>query len=89
MAKFMDVHSGFAGVTDDRLCQAHKRPGRRGLRGRALRARMARPTALELIPCGRVRATASYFRAGHLLLDSLTHSLQLELEIQALDGAMR
>jgi hypothetical protein len=46
-------------------------------------------TALELIPCGRVRATASYFRAGHLLLDSLTHSLQLELEIQALDGATR
>ena len=42
-------------------------------------------TALELIPCGRVRGTASYFRAGHLLLDSLTHSLQLEREIQALD----
>jgi hypothetical protein len=34
-------------------------------------------TALELIPCGRVRATASYFRTGHLLLDLLTHSLQL------------
>ena len=42
-------------------------------------------TALELIPCGRVRATARYFRAGHLLLDSLTHSLQLEQEIHALD----
>jgi len=42
-------------------------------------------TALELIPCGHVRATASYFRAGHLLLDSLTHSLQLEQEIQALE----
>jgi hypothetical protein len=41
-------------------------------------------TALELIPRGRVRATASYFRAGHLLLDSLTHSLQLEQAIQAL-----
>ena len=40
-------------------------------------------TALELIPCGRVRATASYFRAGHLLLDSLGHWLQLEREIQA------
>jgi hypothetical protein len=38
-------------------------------------------TALELIPCGRVRATASYFRAGHLLLDLLTHSLQLEQKI--------
>ena len=42
-------------------------------------------TALELIPCGRVRATASYFRSGHRLLDSLTHSLRLEREIQALD----
>jgi hypothetical protein len=42
-------------------------------------------TALELIPCGRVRGTAGYFRAGHLLLDSLTNSLQLEREIQALD----
>jgi hypothetical protein len=42
-------------------------------------------TALELIPCGHVRATASYFRAGHLLLDSLTHSLQLKQEIHALE----
>jgi hypothetical protein len=42
-------------------------------------------TALELIPCGRVLATASYFRAGHLWLDSLARSLQLEQEIQALD----
>ena len=32
-------------------------------------------TAVELIPCGRVRPTATYFRAGHLLLDSLTRSL--------------
>ena len=38
-------------------------------------------SALELIPCGRVRATASYFRAGHLPLDSLTRSLQLERQI--------
>jgi hypothetical protein len=29
-------------------------------------------TALELIPCERVWPTAAYFRAGHLLLDSLT-----------------
>jgi hypothetical protein len=42
-------------------------------------------SALELIPCGRVRATARYFRAGHLLLDSLTRSLPLERQIQALD----
>jgi len=32
-------------------------------------------TALELIPCKRVRPTAGYFRAGHRLLDSLTHAL--------------
>lgn len=32
-------------------------------------------TAVELIPCGRVRPTAAYFRAGHLLLDLLTRSL--------------
>ena len=32
-------------------------------------------TALELIPCGRVRPTAAYFRACRLLLDSLARSL--------------
>jgi hypothetical protein len=32
-------------------------------------------TAVELIPGGRVRPTAAYFRAGHLLLDSLTRHL--------------
>jgi hypothetical protein len=32
-------------------------------------------TILELIPSQRVRPTAAYFRSGHLLLDSLTHSL--------------
>lgn len=40
-------------------------------------------SALELIPCGRVRATARYFRAGHLLLDSLTRSLRPGGQIQA------
>jgi hypothetical protein len=35
-------------------------------------------TALELIPSARVRPAASYFRAGHLLLDRLTHRLRLE-----------
>lgn len=35
-------------------------------------------TAVELIPCARVRPTATYFRAGHLLLDSLIHSLSLD-----------
>jgi hypothetical protein len=33
-------------------------------------------TAVELIPCGRVRLTAAYFRTGHRLLDSLTRHLQ-------------
>jgi hypothetical protein len=32
-------------------------------------------TALELIPCRLVRPTPDYFRAGRLLLDSLTRSL--------------
>jgi hypothetical protein len=36
-------------------------------------------TALELIPCGRVRPTTAYFRAGHLLLDSLARSLSQQL----------
>lgn len=35
----------------------------------------ASSTALELIPCRLVRPTADYFRAGGLLLDSLTRSL--------------
>ena len=40
-------------------------------------------TALELIPCGRARPTAAYFRAGHLLLDSLARSLSLQLPNRA------
>lgn len=36
-------------------------------------------TALELIPCRRVLPTATYFRSGHLLLDSLTRSLPQHL----------
>jgi hypothetical protein len=41
-------------------------------------------TAFELIPCGRVRPAAAYFRAGHLLLDSLTHSLPQHVPSQHL-----
>jgi hypothetical protein len=45
-------------------------------------------TALELIPCGRVRPTPAYFRAGHLLLDSLACSLAQHLPpAQARDTA--
>jgi hypothetical protein len=32
-------------------------------------------TALELIPCRRVRPSAAYFASGHRLLDSLTRAL--------------
>jgi hypothetical protein len=39
-------------------------------------------TALELIPCRLVRPAADYFRAGGLLLDSLTRSLPQRLEPQ-------
>ena len=35
----------------------------------------ASATVVELVPCRRVRPTAAYFRAGHLLLDLLTGSL--------------
>jgi hypothetical protein len=46
-------------------------------------------TAFELTSCARVRLTASYFRAGHLLLDSLIHSLQFTLEAQELGAQLR
>ena len=42
-------------------------------------------TALELIPCGHVRPSAAYFRAGHLLLDSLARSLARPLPAQRPD----
>ena len=42
-------------------------------------------TALELIPCDRVRPTAAYFRSGHLLLDSLTDSVPWHTPAQRLD----
>jgi hypothetical protein len=43
-------------------------------------------TALELIPYRLVRPTADYFRSGHLLMDSLTHSLLQHLPAQRLGG---
>ena len=52
----------------------------RGLLRPPLRMRLdidrwsATSTAVELIPCGRVRPTATYFRAGQLLLDLLTRA---------------
>jgi hypothetical protein len=48
-------------------------------------SRLSSRTALELIPCQRVRPTDAYFRSGHLLLDSLTHSLLQHMPAQHLD----
>ena len=67
---------------DTGTCRVQVRLARRPLRPR-LRMRLqadhwsSRPprTALELIPCGHVRPGAGYFRAGHLLMDSLIRSL--------------
>ena len=39
-------------------------------------------TALELIPCQRVRPSAAYFAAGHRLLDSLTRPLPVRVAVQ-------
>ena len=42
----------------------------------------ATTTALQLIPCQRVRPTAAYFRAGHHLLDTLTSALTQPAAVQ-------
>jgi hypothetical protein len=42
----------------------------------------ATATALELIPCQRVRPSAAYFAAGHRLLDSLTRTLPVQVPVQ-------
>jgi hypothetical protein len=61
-------------------CRVEVRLGR-GLLRPLVRMRLdidrlsATTTALQLIPCQRVRPTAAYFRAGHHLLDSLTSAL--------------
>jgi hypothetical protein len=47
-------------------------------------SRLSSRTALELTPCQFVRPTAAYFRSGHLLLDSLTHSLRQHQPAQRL-----
>lgn len=66
----------------------------RGLLRRPLRMRLnidrwswlpAR-TALELIPCERVWPTPAYFRAGHLLMDSLTRSVPQLMPTQHCDN---
>jgi hypothetical protein len=67
---------------DSGTCQVQVRLARGPLRPR-LRMRLqaghwsSRPprTALELIPCEHVRPGAGYFRAGHLLMDTLIRSL--------------
>jgi hypothetical protein len=74
-------------------CRIQVRLVRGGLRP-LLRMRMdidrwsSSSTVVELIPGGRVRPTAAYFRAGHLLLDSLTRHLRQPLPpAQARDAA--
>ena len=42
----------------------------------------ATSTALELIPCRKVRRSAGYFRAGHRLLDSLINALSEHVPAQ-------
>src|SRR5215475_12835738 len=65
---------------DSGTCRIEVRMARGPLRPR-LRMRLdidrwsATSTVLELIPCRLVRPAAAYFRAGHRLLDALTHSL--------------
>ena len=65
---------------DSGTCRIEVRLARGPLRPR-LRMRLdidrwsATSTVLELIPYRRVRPTAAYFRAGHRLLDALSHSL--------------
>jgi hypothetical protein len=50
----------------------------------------ASSTAVELIPCGRVRPTAAYFRAGHLLLDAMVRAWSQHLSsAQAREAASR
>ena len=39
-------------------------------------------TALELIPCQRVRPSAAYFAACHRLLDTLTRTLPVRMPVQ-------
>jgi len=74
------LHGPIEHDRDSATCRIQVRLARGPLRP-LLRMRLdidrwsASSTAVELIPCGRVRPTAAYFRAGHLLLDSLTGSL--------------
>jgi hypothetical protein len=74
------LHGPIEHDRDSATCRIQVRLARGPLRP-LLRMRLdidrwsASSTAVELIPCGRVRPTAAYFRAGHLLLDSLAGSL--------------
>jgi hypothetical protein len=77
---------------DSGTCRIEVRLARGPLRPR-LRMRLdidrwsAIATALELIPCRLVWPTAAYFRAGHRLLDALTHELPQPSLAQRLGGA--
>jgi hypothetical protein len=68
-------------------CRIEVRLGRGPLR-RPVRMRLeiapwySGATALELIPCQRVRPSAGYFAAGHHLLDILTSPLPARVPVQ-------
>ena len=88
------LHGPIEHDRDSAMCRIQVRLARGPLRP-LLRMRLdidrwsASSTAVELIPCGRVRPTAAYFRAGHLLLDSLTRSLLHLSPAHARDTARR
>ena len=69
MARFMDVHSGFVGVTAEQLKAAPRRPRDRGGGGHALRAGVARPGGGQgVLPLDRAvqgERMRIHERAGH------------------------
>ena len=65
MAKFMDVHSGFIGVTAEQLKEAHERDLAIEVdERRPFRTRLARPGARQgVLPCHRPDARGGHARA--------------------------
>jgi hypothetical protein len=64
-----------AGRIEVGLTRGRLRPPRRMRLDMSCWSPSSARTVFELVPAQRVRPTAAYFRSGHLLLDSLTHSL--------------
>jgi hypothetical protein len=79
-------------VSGPGICRMDVRLARGRLRPRLDIDRWTWPSAkttLELVPGRRVRPTAAYFRAGHLLLDSLTQALSQHAAADAPPSALR